>query len=204
MKNLILLAALCVALPALAQSTAETASTSRAETAIQNVGSPTIITNAPADTTIRQHGLPVSSAASTFVNGPAGDTCAGPGDALSIQTGVFGASANKGGGMVVSCNDRADTRSMRETGEDAVAVTMRHCQNPEKAAAYEDAADLRDAVTRKLSESVRFATPPSFRCPDRLRPRWALEREGKVQAQATPAIAAQPARRQPMPWQAGG
>lgn len=182
MKRLFVLAALCAALvPAFAQSTAETQSLSRAETAISNVGSPTINNNsAPVtDATIRQHGLPVSSAASTFVNGPAGDTCAKPGDAISGQAATFGFSATKGGGESAQCDDRADPRSMKETGEDAVAITMRHCQSPRKAEAYEDAADLRDAVVARMPEAVRMVQPVSFRCPDRLRPTWALEREGK-------------------------
>lgn len=180
MKRLFVLAALCAALvPAFAQSSAETNSLSTARTDIQNVGSPTINNYAPAEQTIRQHGLPVSSAASTFVNGPAGDTCAGPGDAVSGQAATFGFSATKGGGMVVPCNDRADPRSMKETGEDAVAITMRHCQSPAKAEAYEDAADLRDAVVARMEPEARTRAPLSFRCPDRLRPSWALEREGK-------------------------
>lgn len=199
MKHLIAIILCALVAPAFAQSSAETRSLSTAETAIQNVGSPTINNIAPSEQVIRQHGLPVSSAASTFVNGPAGDTCANPGDAVSVQAATFGVSANKGGGMSVNCNDRADPRSMKETGEDPVAITMRHCQNPAKAAAYEDAADLRDAVVAQLPATQRAAAPVSFRCPDRLRPDWALKREGK-------AVAAVPvaARKQPAPWQAGG
>jgi hypothetical protein len=154
------------------------------------VGSPIINNNsAPVtDATIRQHGLPVSSAASTFVNGPAGDTCAKPGDAVSGQAATFGFSANKGGSMSDECNDRADTRSMKETGEDAVAITMRHCQSPAKAAAYEDAADLRDKVVAQLAPAARASQPASFRCPDRLRPQWAKDRDaGKTSVAAAPA-----------------
>lgn len=180
MKRLFILAALSAALvPAFADSLAETQSVSTARTDIQNVGSPTINNYSPSETTIRQHGLPVSSPASNFVNGPAGDTCANPGDAVSVQTAVVGIAATKGGGTSVDCNDRADPRSMKETGEDAVAITMRHCQNPNKAAAYEDAADLRDAVRARMTLEAQAAAPASFRCPDRLRPSWALEREGR-------------------------
>lgn len=206
MKQLILVAALSAMLaPAFAQSSAETLSASRAETRIDNVGSPTINNNAPADQTIRQHGLPVASAASTFVNGPSGDTCSEPGDAISAQFRVVGVSANKGGGMQAQCDDRADPRSMKETGEDAVAITMRHCQSPKKAEAFEDAADLRDAVVARMAPAARAAAPASFRCPDRLRPSWALEREGKKATAALNDGQPQPvATRQPMPWQAGG
>lgn len=205
MKHLITLALCLLVVPAFAQSSAETRSLSTAETAISNVGSPTINNYAPAEQTIRQHGLPVSSAASTFVNGPAGDTCAKPGDAISAQAAGWGVSANKGGGESVNCNDRADPRSMKETGEDAVAITMRHCQNPAKAAAYEDAADLRDKIIAAMPPAARLAAPASFRCPDRLRPQWALDREGKArQVAAARDVEGFATRKQPAPWQAGG
>ena len=183
MKRILVLAALCAALPAFAQ-TAETSSLSRAETAIQNVGSPIINNNsAPiTDATIRQHGLPVNSAASTFVNGPGGDTCALPGDAVSGQGATFGFSANKGGGIGDDCNGRADARSMGETRQDPVAITMRHCQNPKNAEAFEDAADLRDAVVAQMPPAERAKAPSSFRCPERLRPQWAKQKSQQTAA----------------------
>jgi len=189
-----------LAFGARAESTAGSVSGSIAQTDIQNVGSPNIAVNsyAPESTRVRYSGMPVASAGSTFVNSGSNDTCTEAGDALAVQTGPLAFNANKGGGMQLKCNDRADTRSMKETGEDAVAVTMRHCQNPEKASAYEDAAELRDAVRTREMEAASKAgdlerykkaeASPSFRCPDRLRPQWALEKEGKtVPAQRTAA-----------------
>lgn len=194
-----------------AQTTAGSNADSTAVSSPQNIGNPNIAVNSYGSDRVRYSGMPVASAGSTFVSAPSSDTCSEAGDALAVQTGPVAFNANKGGGMQSRCNDRADTRSMKETGEDAVAITMRHCQNPEKAAAYEDAADLRDdlklrialAPSGNITDAQRkFIDEVSFRCPDRLRPEWALEREGKVRAKqygAAPAPVAQP-----KPWAAGG
>lgn len=177
------LAALVLSVPALAQSSAETLSTSRAETAIQNVGSPTINNNAPSDQTIRQRGLPVTSPGTVISSQASADTCESAGKGAAVQTRVFGFSLSGGAVTHDPCEARTDARTMAATAQDSVAITMRLCQTPANAEAFEDAADLRDGVVARLTPDARAKAPASFRCPDRLRPQWAKDREaGRAQA----------------------
>lgn len=172
------LAALVLAAPAFAQSsTASTDSRSTAETVIQGVGSPTINNYAPAEQTIHQKGLPVTTPGTAFATQPGQDTCQNSGKSAAVQTKVFGFVISGGAATHDPCEARTDARTMSATSQDAVAVTMRLCQTPANAEAFEDAADLRDLVRMQLPPGHPDRTKVSFRCPDRLRPQWAKDQE---------------------------
>ena len=173
------LAALVLAAPAFAQSTATTDSRSTAETVIQGVGSPTINNYAPAEQTIHQKGLPVATPGTAFSTQASADTCENAGKSAAVQTRVFGFVISGGAQTHDPCEARTDARTMSATSQDAVAVTMRLCQTPANAEAFEDAAELRDLVRMQLPPGHPDRAKVSFRCPDRLRPQWAKDAEGR-------------------------
>ncbi|UNA00805.1 hypothetical protein ZHS_49 [Edwardsiella phage vB_EpM_ZHS] len=208
MKKQVILAALIAAsFSAFADATSESSAGSVAQASPQNIGNPVVnVNSAPqlgyTENKVTHSGLPVSSAAFVGVNAPANDTCNEAGDAISVQAKVFGAAASKGGAMQVACDVRARALNGKYTGRSQAWINATQCQDPNSASATEDEADMIEADARDRGVAVK-----AWRCPDRLRPQWAKDREAsgrKAQAalEAQPMTSA-PAPR-PQPWQAGG
>jgi hypothetical protein len=182
MKNLFVLAALAAALPAFAQSEAGSTAQSRAETAVSGNGIVTIQNQAqPANTYARFDGTTnqAASAPPVYVNAPSADTCERAGFGLSAGAVGGNAGINVPRGQSDKCDVRADTVNLRFVGAPAEVIKARHCMDVQLAEAY-----------------ARAGMP----CVD-----W---REQQGPARPTGAIGGgssdTQARRQPMPWQAGG
>jgi len=206
-KQLILAALIAASFSAFADSTSESSAGSVAQASPQNIGNPTVnVNSAPqlpyTENKVTHSGLPVSSAAFVGVNAPANDTCNEAGDALSVQAKVFGAAASKGGPMQVACDVRARALNGKYTGRSQAWINATHCQDPNSAAATEDEADMIEADARDRGQAIK-----AWRCPERLRPQWAKDREAdqkraSASIEGRPVVAVPAAR--PQPWQAGG
>jgi len=172
---IVLAVALFTVLSVRAETTAGSQSGSVAST--ENVNAP--VFNMPAapaftETVVKQRGLPVATPGTAFVNAPSSDTCTEAGNALAIQTGPVGINASKGGGMQVPCDVRARAINGKVTGRSQTYVQMTQCQDARSAEATEDEADYIDSLPLPPGTTVRVL---AFRCPDRLRPQWAKDRE---------------------------
>lgn len=174
MRSLIIAAAVCLAFPAFAESTAGSTSGSIASTA--NTNNPTFNYIAPAanpNTYARVEGTTnqAATAATVFVNPPSSDVCAKAGTAISAQAVGAGAAVSFGGGESAKCDMRADTINLKVIGAPMEVIKARHCMDAQMAEAYARAGapcvDMRPA--EKRAEGYGLGT-----------------------------------KRQPMPWQAGG
>lgn len=214
MKSIFLLAALVLAAPAFAQTTANGTSTSNGTAVVDGgtVNSPLVQLNnagnpAVTSATVTQKGLPVATPGTAFTNQGAADTCVNPGDSAAVQLKFLGIVGSKGGEMQVPCDVRARAINAKVTGRSATFIAMTQCQDPNSAAATEDEADLLDNNAR--AEQQKTGTPfvPAFRCPDRLRPQWVKDKAAQ-EARASAILNGQPdpapVAARPMPWQAGG
>lgn len=125
-----------------AESTAGSASDSRAVVAPQNIGNPVInLESGPSSIRSKIDSNQAATAATVFVNPPSADTCAKAGTGVSMQVAGFGGAISNGGDPSETCETRADTINMKVTGASAAVIKARHCQSPAMAQAYEDAGE---------------------------------------------------------------
>lgn len=139
MKNILILAAIFAAFPALAQSEAGSASQSRAETAVAGNGVVTVNQAAqPAYTAadVRHTTNQAATGPSVFVNAPSADTCERAGFGLSVGAVGGNAGANIPRGQSDKCDVRADTVNLRFVGAPAEVIKARHCMDTQLAEAY--------------------------------------------------------------------
>lgn len=177
MKHLIIAAALCLALPALAQTNAGSQSGSVASTA--NTNNPTFNYIAPAanpHTTADFRTNQAASGPSVFVNPPGADTCDRAG--LGISVGAVGGNAglNIPRGQSDKCDMRADTINLKVVGAPPAVIKARHCMDAQMAEAY-----------------ARAGIP----CKDMRGVDWSGA-EGEGYGLGTPVA------KQPEPWKVGG
>lgn len=152
MKNLLTIAAaLCFALPALAQTNAGSSSGSIASTA--NTNNPTFNYIAPAASPSTHATFDTNQAASgpsVFVNPPAADTCDRAGLGISGGWVSGNAGVNIPRGQSDKCDMRADTINLKVIGAPMEVIKARHCMDAQMAEAYARAGlpcrDMREGV----------------------------------------------------------
>jgi hypothetical protein len=197
-RNIILLAALAIALPAIAQPIAAGAdSRAGAAATLGDVTTSTTVNlpaslPAPASQEVRHKGLPINSAAPAWATQPVWK-CTGAGDAGSFQIKDLGVALSLGGNDKNICGDEfriavaLNVIRLRIAGDEGYdAARTIACNDDTIANAFEGTLDQCDAPKTKATREAR----------------WARERSAAA-ASGRPVSVAAPAAR-PMPWQAGG
>lgn len=142
MRSLIIAAAVCLAFPAFAESTAGSTSGSIASTA--NTNNPTFNYIAPAASPNTHATIDTNQAASApsvFVNPPAADTCDRAGVGISGGWVSGNAGVNIPRGESAKCDMRADTINLKVVGAPPAVIKARHCMDAQMAEAYARAGD---------------------------------------------------------------
>lgn len=158
MKKLAIVAALMLAGHAFAQTSAGSSSGSTAMVAPGQINSPIVEVNSAAPDRMRNdiHTNQAATAATVFVNPPAADTCAMAGSGVSLQLPGGGAAVSAGGSASVRCEMRADTISLKVTGQSPAVIKARYCRDEEMreafAAAGEPCTDARPQRTAAANE----------------------------------------------------
>lgn len=138
MKHLITIAAaLCLALPVMAQTNAGSSSGSVASTA--NTNNPIFNYIAPAASPNTHAAFDTNQAAtgpSVFVNPPSADTCERAGVGVSGGWVSGNAGVNIPRGQSDKCDMRADTINLKVIGVPMDVIKARHCMDAQMAEAY--------------------------------------------------------------------
>lgn len=167
MKKLVIVAALMLAGHAFAQTSAGSSSGSTAIVQPGQINSPIVEVNSAAPDRMRNdiHTNQAATAATVFVNPPAADTCAMPGNGFGVQAPGGGVVVSAGGKVAIKCDMRADAISLKVTGQSPAVVKARYCMDEDMresfAAAGEPCIDARPQRTSTAtSEGVGFAQQP--------------------------------------------